>query len=130
MHLLFSILLLFLHLSAKAFRKPPNIIMIVADDLGKQSHFNNPNFHYEIESSGVNDVSWNNPEVKTPNLEKLAQSGIILNKAYTLPICSPSRAALLTGVYPFKFGLQVRKGERKLLIPLLYPICYYYVKVA
>ena len=58
--------------------------------------------------SGVNDVSWNNHNLtNTKHLKKLAESGIILDNAYTLPICSPSRAAILTGVYPFKMGLQV-----------------------
>ena len=57
--------------------------------------------------AGVNDVSWNNPLANTPSLAKLAESGVILDNAYTLPVCSPSRAAILTGVYPFKMGLQV-----------------------
>ena len=52
-------------------------------------------------------MSWNNPLARTPNLEKLARDGFILDNAYTLPVCSPSRAAILTGVYPFKMGLQV-----------------------
>ena len=56
---------------------------------------------------GVNDVSWNNPNIKTSNLQELAEKGTILDNAYTLPICSPSRAAILTGIYPFKFGFQV-----------------------
>ena len=59
--------------------KPPNIVMIVADDLG------------------WNDVSWNNPIVETPNLQNLADHGIILNSHYSQHICTPSRGALLTG---------------------------------
>ena len=69
----------------------PNILFILADDIG------------------VNDVSWNNPSAKTPNLGSLADTGIILDSAYTLPVCSPSRAALMTGIYPYKFGFQVMK---------------------
>ena len=70
----------------------PNILIVLADDLG------------------VNDVSWNNPAVReeTPSLEKLAKSGVILDTAYTLPVCSPSRAALFTGIQPYKFGFQVQ----------------------
>jgi len=66
----------------------PNIIIVLADDLG------------------VNDVSWNNPAALTPYLARLAKRGVVLNNMYSLPICSPSRAALLTGVYPFRFGFQ------------------------
>jgi len=57
--------------------------------------------------SGNNDVSWNNPSAKTPALGRLAKSGVTLSNAYTLPVCSPSRAAIMTGVYPFRMGLQV-----------------------
>ena len=59
--------------------------------------------------SGINDVSWNNPRAATPQLGKLARSGLILDNSYTLPVCSPSRAAILTGIYPFRMGLQVKK---------------------
>ena len=56
----------------------------------------------------INDVSWNNPTVsEMPSLARLARAGVMLDTAYTLPVCSPSRAALLTGIYPFKYGFQV-----------------------
>ena len=83
----------------------PNIILIVADDLGETLNFDFTQNSNMV--SGVHDVSWNNPLARTPNLEKLARDGFILDNAYTLPVCSPSRAAILTGVYPFKMGLQV-----------------------
>ena len=57
----------------------PNIVMIVADDLG------------------FNDISWHNQAVRSPNLEKLAKEGVILNHHYSQPICTPTRAALMTG---------------------------------
>ena len=60
-------------LSTTALYKPPNIVLIVADDLG------------------YNDVSWHNPEMLTPNLESLARSGVILEQAYVQPICTPTR---------------------------------------
>ena len=47
----------------------------------------------------------------TENLESLAKSGTILNNLYTLPVCTPSRAALLTGIYPFRYGLQRGFGD-------------------
>merc|ERR1719474_131489 len=44
----------------------------------------------------------------TPALEKLARSGVILEQSYTQQVCTPSRAALLTGKYPFHIGRQKR----------------------
>lgn len=67
----------------------PNIIVILADDLG----------------SG--DVGWRGGEIKTPNLDKLALTGARLEQFYVQPLCSPTRAALLTGRYPMRHGLQV-----------------------
>jgi len=67
----------------------PNVVFILADDLG--SH----------------DVSWRGSEIKTPNLDKLALGGARLDQFYVQPLCSPTRAALLTGRYPMRHGLQV-----------------------
>jgi arylsulfatase B len=72
----------------KALDSPPHVIYFLIDDLG------------------FNDVSWNNPEVQTPNLKKLAEQGMILDQAYAQAICSPSRGALMTGMYPFHTGMQ------------------------
>ncbi|XP_025083095.1 LOW QUALITY PROTEIN: arylsulfatase B-like [Pomacea canaliculata] len=68
--------------------KPPNIIFMVADDLG------------------WNDVGFNNPDIISPNLNKLAAEGVILNQSYVQPVCTPSRNAFLSGYYPFRSGLQ------------------------
>ncbi|EMI17032.1 N-acetylgalactosamine 6-sulfate sulfatase (GALNS) [Rhodopirellula maiorica SM1] len=66
----------------------PNVIVIVADDLG------------------YGDVGFNGPcDIPTPNLDALAHSGIVLEAGYaTHPYCSPSRAGLLTGRYQQRFG--------------------------
>lgn len=66
----------------------PHIVLIVADDLG------------------WNDVSWNNPDIKTPNLERLALGGVILNQSYVQPLCTPSRTAFMTGYFPYHVGRQ------------------------
>ena len=58
--------------------------MILADDLG------------------WNDVPWHNPSVLAPHLNHLATSGVILEQHYVQPKCAPSRAALLTGRYPYR----------------------------
>lgn len=67
----------------------PNIIYFLADDLGWA------------------DVGWHGDEIKTPNLDKLAGAGAKLEQFYVLPVCSPTRAALMTGRYPIRHGLQV-----------------------
>src|SRR5437867_4358414 len=63
--------------------RPPNILMIYADDLG------------------YDDVSFNGrTEWKTPNLDRLANEGTLYKRWYTAAVvCAPSRAALMTGRY-------------------------------
>ncbi len=83
---LFSILLFsLLFLSCSEEQNKPNFVFILVDDLGwADVQFNNPNSFYE-----------------TPNLNKLAESGIIFTNGYAAnPVCSPSRAALMTGKHP------------------------------
>ncbi|WP_435019141.1 arylsulfatase B [Tundrisphaera sp. TA3] len=67
----------------------PHIVMILADDLGWA------------------DVGWHGPDIKTPNLDALASGGAKLEHFYVQPLCSPTRAALMTGRYPMRHGLQV-----------------------
>ncbi len=66
----------------------PNIVYIVADDLGWK------------------DVGFHGSDIKTPNLDQLAAAGARLEQFYAQPMCTPTRAALLTGRYPFRYGLQ------------------------
>jgi arylsulfatase A-like enzyme len=68
----------------------PNIVFILADDLGNA------------------DVGFNGgKEIRTPNLDALAASGARMNQFYVQSVCSPTRAALMTGRYPMRHGLQV-----------------------
>jgi arylsulfatase B len=67
----------------------PNIIHIVADDLGWK----------DVGFNGATDI-------KTPNLDKLAAEGAKFTQFYVQPMCTPTRAALMTGRYPFRYGLQ------------------------
>ncbi|MDW5288057.1 sulfatase-like hydrolase/transferase [Formosa sp. PL04] len=68
----------------------PNIIVILADDLG------------------YSDVGFNgSKDILTPELDKLATAGTVFSSAYVAhPFCGPSRAGLLTGKYPHEFGSQ------------------------
>ena len=68
--------------------KKPNIILIVADDLG------------------WNDVSFNGSDISTPSIDSLASQGVFLNRFYVSPKCSPTRAGVLTGIYPDRFNLR------------------------
>ena len=76
--------------AAPAPTRPPNIVLIVADDLG----FNE--LGYMNATRGLH----------TPNIDKLAAGGSVLRQYYAVPLCSPSRASLLTGVYNHRLGLQ------------------------
>ncbi|WP_158970164.1 sulfatase [Paraglaciecola sp. L3A3] len=85
---LFLLVLVTTSVTAKDER--PNIIVILADDLG------------------YNDVGFTGKtEINTPNLDKLAADGIIFENAYvTHPYCGPSRAGLITGRYQARFGME------------------------
>src|SRR3954470_6016934 len=68
--------------------KKPNILLIVADDLG----------YGELSIQG-------NPQIPTPHIDALAKSGVRFTSGYvTGPYCSPTRAGLLTGRYQTRFG--------------------------
>lgn len=75
-------------LTAQAVNDKPNIVYIVADDLGWK------------------DVGYHGSDIKTPNIDKLAADGARLEQFYAQPMCTPTRAALMTGRYPFRYGLQ------------------------
>ena len=51
-------------------------------------------------------MSWHNPNIHSPTLEQLASQGILLDSYYVQPTCSPSRAAFMTGQYPYRLGRQ------------------------
>ena len=67
----------------------PNIVFVVADDLGWG----------DVGFTGVSDV-------RTPHIDKLAANGLRLDRYYGQPVCSPSRAAIHTGRLPLAYALQ------------------------
>ena len=73
-----------------ALDKRPNLVIIMADDLG---YGDLATYGHQI--------------VKTPNIDKLAQDGVKFTDYYApAPLCSPSRAGLLTGRMPFRTGIR------------------------
>ena len=66
----------------------PNIVFLLIDDLG-------------YADCGFN----GGREIKTPNIDKLAVSGAVLESHYVQPVCSPTRAALMTGRYATRTGV-------------------------
>ncbi len=55
---------------------------------------------------GNADIGYHGGEVKTPNIDKLAAEGVRLESFYGMPVCTPSRASLMTGRYAMRYGLQ------------------------
>lgn len=78
----------------------PNILLIVADDLG------------------WSDVGWHGGFSKTPVMDKLVKTGVELDQHYVQPVCTPTRTALLSGRYPGRFGPQALAPSNLRAMPL------------
>jgi arylsulfatase A-like enzyme len=75
--------------------KPPNIVFIVIDDLGKS----------EVSAYG-------STTVKTPNIDQLASEGVLFADCYvSSPVCAPSRAGMMSGRYPTRYGFETQPME-------------------
>ncbi len=72
---------------ARKRRRRPNIVLIVADDLG------------------WNNVGYHGGAARTPNIDRLAREGVELDRFYVAPLCSPTRAGLMTGRHPLRLGV-------------------------
>ena len=73
---------------AAAAETKPNILYIMVDDLGWK------------------DVGFHGSDIQTPTIDALANAGAKLEQFYAEPMCTPTRAALMTGRYPLRYGLQ------------------------
>ncbi|SFH59725.1 sulfatase-like hydrolase/transferase [Planctomicrobium piriforme] len=77
-----------LYSTAESAAPRPNIVFLVADDLGR-------------EDCGF----MGGKEIRTPHIDKLAKAGAILDAFYVMEVCSPTRVALMTGRYPMRVGM-------------------------
>src|SRR5215213_1371277 len=73
----------------------PNIVIFLSDDMGWG----------QLGYQGGKDVA-------TPNIDRIAREGVRLTQFYVQSVCSPTRAALLTGRYPFRNGMEERTHGR------------------
>jgi arylsulfatase A len=88
---LFALAVLLLATTAWAQQRTPNIIVVLADDLGAT----------DLGCYGAD-------LVETPRLDSLAKEGILFRQAYAAaPVCSPTRAALMTGKHPARLGITI-----------------------
>ncbi len=90
-HFLTTFIMVFMGVTidAQSKNQPPNVVVIFADDLG-----------------WADLTSYGSSFYETPNLDKLASKGIRFTQSYaTCPVCSPTRASMMTGKYPVKTGV-------------------------
>ena len=93
-HVDIGFLLSFLAVLSRGSENPkrPNILLILADDLG------------------WSDVGFHGSKIQTPNIDKLASEGVVLDNYYVQPLCTPTRGALMSGRYPIHTGATLYKG--------------------
>lgn len=76
--------------AAPAGARPPNLLVIIADDLGTD--------RVAVYEAGEG-------QVRTPNIDRLGRKGLVFENFWAMPLCSPTRAALLSGQYPHRTGI-------------------------
>lgn len=81
-------------------QEKPNVIFIVADDMGWA------------------DIGYHNSEIKSPNLDVLAKTGVELNCHYVQPQCTPTRVALMTGQYPTRNNYKNAQAHNEEVFPV------------
>ncbi len=95
--LILSLLFLFAWVASSPAAERPNILILIADDLGWA------------------DVGYHGSEIETPNIDRLAKTGVTLEKHYVTPMCSSTRACLQSGRYSTRYGLDSATND------LVYP---------
>ncbi len=80
--------------------RPPNVVLVVTDDQG----YGDLGFH-------------GNPKIRTPNLDRFARQAVRMKHFYVAPVCSPTRASLLTGRYNYRTGVVDTYLGRSMMYP-------------
>ena len=94
-HFILSFAAIFALTTIQAKDKKPNVIVIMADDIGAEG----------LESYGSTIYT-------SPNLTRMAKEGIQFQNAYATPLCTPSRAMIMTGTYPHRNGFKALIGKK------------------
>lgn len=101
----------FLYTQDTIISSPPNIVLIVVDDMGWK------------------DVGYHGSEIRTPTMDRLATSGVELNRFYVHPACSPTRSSLMTGKAAVRLGFVNPLGKNNVKgLPLSEKIMPQYFK--
>ena len=87
-----------LHVSHSTAAEPPNILLVIADDMG-------------LDASPCYPEGSEKPAM--PNLERLCQEGVVFDNFYATPMCSSTRATIITGRYGFRTGVGSAVGRRR-----------------
>lgn len=77
----------------------PNILYILADDMG------------------YGDVGFHGSRIHTPNLDRIARTGVELTRHYVCPVCTPTRTCLMTGRHPGRFGVHATTPSNDPVLP-------------
>lgn len=77
----------------------PNILFVLADDLG------------------WGDVGYHGSAIRTPNIDRLVSYGVELDRHYVCPVCTPTRAAFISGRYPSRFGVHATTPSNQPVLP-------------
>lgn len=88
------------HAQDSADRSRPNVVLIITDDQG----------HGDLGFHG-------NPKIRTPHLDRLARESVRFENFYVMPVCSPTRACLMTGRYNYRTGVVDTYLGRSLMAP-------------
>jgi arylsulfatase A-like enzyme len=93
-HLILSLAALLMFVPSAAAQTRPNVVLIVMDDVGYGDY-----------------GSYGAPDIRTPNIDRLAREGVRFTDFYAAPTCTPTRAALITGRYQQRVALEYPIGS-------------------